>query len=279
MGQRIRLKDIQTYFNSPRFARILSKISGVKDNLLSSAEELISIGIEYVELFGESGNATIEEMEEILKLVVKKKNKNEQYNLNDAFSNKILRDLELKGKELSEQEMEVAKKKAIEILGFRGKTNYYAFNKSFVDNEDVNKLRERFNMIFKKYNIKTTVFEEENNISSDLSKAYKNALLNPRWFAALCGEENFVSRDHKACYNHMVGILNKFNFSQNDQQFCLKMFEECYKSLVVLSQPRVSIETETIEHQEEHRNILQSKFSNLNYEQTLSVLKNIKSKK
>lgn len=295
MGTKITLEEISSYLNSQNFAKIIAKLDNLKltmGNVASHYSEMMGVAIDYVETFGQSGNATIEEMEEILNIVVKKKNNNESYNLRDAFANKVLRDLGLKGKELSEDEMEQAKIKAIEMLGYRGATKYHGFNGEIKDsikehgldpNKKLNmKEWDIINGLFQKYHIagiKLMLSSDRSMVyySNTPSNSYYYALKSPEWMTRLCGGTNFIDRNYEASRAEMNRIINEEHFSSEDAELLLKTFENCWKTFASGNKPCVVAVPNNIAHDEFHNYILRDKFCDMDFDKTFSILYSVKS--
>ena len=294
MATKIILEEVGGYLNSNRFTQILAKIDKFEQMSIdpSTISEMMGIAIEYVEIFGPSGNATIEEMEEILNIVVKKKNNKESYNLRDAFANKILRDLQMRGRELSYEEMEIAKEKAIEILGYRGATKFHGFNGSFKDriqdqgldpNQKLNMLEwNAINSLFEKYNIAGIKMQYASDrsivyYSNTATNSYDYAVKSPEWMTRLCGGDNFIRRDYDASRAEMLRIINECHFTSEDAELLLQAFESCWKTFAAGNKPCVVAVPNNIQHDEFDNDILKLKFLEMDFDKVFSVLYSVKS--
>ena len=288
MAKLITLETVGEFLDSQRFANIVAKLNKTsKDNGnldVDTVGELIGDAISYVEFFGQSGDATLEELEEILNIIVKKKNNNEQYDLKEAFANKILRDLKLKGKDMNAEEMEIAKRKAIEIVGYRLMTKYHAFNGAFKENIQENGINPNTNLhmdewdtiydLYSKYNARPLPLKNDRNsvyYSNQSKVSYSYGITSPLWFKYLCGD-GFVSRNYDECRKVFETVAETYNFSQEDATKLLNAFESCWKTFAVDKKPCVAVIPNNVEHTNDLDDLILSKFSNMDFQKAFSVL-------
>lgn len=237
-------EQVEEYINSNRFVELLTKCEVTdENNFRRICSKLIGVAIDYADIFSRSNTASLKEMEKILTAVIKKENGQENYEIENAFYNKILKDCNLKSNtELSENEDAFVREKVLEYLEFKI-TKFHAFNGSFLDSIKENGINpnkkmhtEESNAIYKlldKYGAcSTKIKADDGQVSYSLngSVSYKYALTSPEWFSLLCGQNNYIKRDHNACRQEFLTTAKNYNFSNEDEKILMDLFEKCWQS-------------------------------------------------
>lgn len=235
--------EVGKFINSHKFAELLAEFQCEDVNDLSKvAGRLIAISLDYADIFRNSNNSSLEELEEILQGVVKRDVKGVEYNIMEVYENKLRRDLSFpKNKQLTEEEDFILKEEIFQILAFL-RTKFHAFNGRFLDsikekgiNPNAKLLedeKDELNALHKKYGAlgKLSIEADKGRVSysATASVSYSYARTSPEWFNNMCSY-HFGDRDYDAAKRTFESTADMYEFSKVDKKRYLELFEKCWK--------------------------------------------------
>ena len=287
----LKFEQVTEYINSSRFVSLLSNYDYASENEFKKITGmLIGVAFDYADIFSRSGTSTIEEMEKILKGVLKREMTKQEYNLEEVFKNKLLKDLGIDPKgELSESEEMLAKETALEYLEFKI-TKFHAFNGSFLDSIKENginpnkksneKEKEIMDGIFNKYGVswKSSMEADKGYVSFSrtASVSYDYALTSPEWFGRMCGLNNYSTRNYEACKQNFLRVARDYNISEEDKNVLIECFESCWKSFCG-NKTYLAIVNADCDYKEEHKQKLRDMLDGDGFDKTFKVFNGIRS--
>jgi len=246
-------EQVGKYINSLDFVRLLAEINfKTQDGMQRTAGKLIGIAFDYVDIFSDSGNTSLDELEKILRKVAS------GIDYFEIFKMKFFKELGVNEKLTKEEDL-LVKNEIIKKLGFKS-TKFHAFNGNFLDSikeKGINpeakaqqSEQDELNQLHKKYgafwrcSIKSDIGHV--SYSRTASVSYHYAQTSPEWFDLMCGGM-FDSRDYQGAKKIFIDTANKCNFTPEDKKRYLELFEICWNKFVA-NKTLVAIVPDVVQH-------------------------------